>query len=290
MKPNFHKVLLQPENSYFSVRHDLKPNPMAVWHYHHEIELHYVVKGSGIRFIGDNIADFSSGEIILLGENLPHIWRCNEAFFDPNGNLEVELIVAHFLPQCLGADFLHLPEAHLIPKLFDKAKKGMIIQGNDKELLAKLMNQSLLSTDLERLYILFSILKILAETNDYKAVASTNVFHYSDESDIGQLNRIYNYTLNNYNREISLEEIAAICHMSVSSFCRYFKLMTKKTYYSFLIEVRISHVCRLLAENLLSVEEISYNCGFNNISNFYRHFKRVKSITPFEYKRKHLAL
>lgn len=287
MRPHFHKVPLSAENSFFRIRQDLLPNPMTIWHYHTELELHYVVKGRGVRFIGDNISDFSEGEMILIGENLPHVWRCKEEYFKPDTNLEVELLVAHFLPHCLGNDLLQLPEASLIPKLFERAKKGILIQGKAKDRLAKLMYAALKAENLERLFLLFSILKTLAEMEEQMPVASANTYHYSEESDMIRFNEIYHYTMNNYRKEISLQEIASMHNMSISSFCRYFKLMTKKTFYNFIIEIRISHACRLLAEDKLSPELICVDCGFNNMSNFYRHFKRVKGMTPAAYKRKH---
>ncbi|MEJ1741422.1 cupin domain-containing protein, partial [Escherichia coli] len=85
----------------FSIRHDVKPNFGSVWHYHPELELHHVIRGEGVRFIGDNISNFSSGDMLLLGSNLPHTWSCNEAYFSRVREHVVEAIVIHFLPDCL---------------------------------------------------------------------------------------------------------------------------------------------------------------------------------------------
>src|SRR6478752_8575385 len=108
MKPHFHKVPQQLESS-FSIRRDSSFG--SLWHYHPELELHYVIKGEGVRFIGDNISNFSPGEILFMGQNLPHTWRCKEEYFQEASNLQVEAIVLQFLPTCLGKDFLSLPEA-----------------------------------------------------------------------------------------------------------------------------------------------------------------------------------
>ncbi|MGV8879401.1 MAG: AraC family transcriptional regulator [Sphingobacteriaceae bacterium] len=289
MKPHFHKVPVKLQNS-FSIRHDIQPNFGTIWHYHPEIELHYVIRGEGVRFIGDGIGNFSSGEIILLGENLPHAWRCKEEYFQSNPDCEVEAIVIHFLPDCLGKDLLHLPEAHLLPKLYERAKKGLIINGDARTKLAELMTSALHTSNLDRLIAMLSIFKTLAEAEDYTVISSAHTFHRSaDESETIRLNKIYNYTLTHYKKEINLEEVASISNLSVTSFCRYFKLMTKKTYYNFLIEVRISNVCRFLIENKLPTGLICFECGFNNVSNFYRHFKKVTGVTPLEYRRKYLT-
>src|SRR5687767_11406840 len=150
MKPQFHKVPLKIQNSY-SARHDKLPNFGAIWHYHPELELHYVIKGEGVRLIGDNISNFSSGEIILLGENLPHTWRCRDEYFQHNPELEVEAVVIQFLPDCLGQHLLHLPEAFLLPRLFEKAQNGMLIGQSTRSSLAPLMLAAVKATNLDRL-------------------------------------------------------------------------------------------------------------------------------------------
>jgi AraC-like DNA-binding protein len=288
MKPHFLKVAVKPQNS-FSIRHDILPTFRGIWHYHPELELHYVIKGEGVRFIGDNISNFSPGEITLLGEALPHCWRCKDEYFLADSGLKVEVIVIHFLPDCLGKYLLNLPETYLLPKLFEKAKSGMVIKGEAREKLAGLMRQAVEATNLERIIVLLSILKILAETEEFAPIIlSHSEFHQSNESDTIRLNKVCSYTLANYKQEISLEKIAAIGNLSVTSFCRYFKLMTKKTYFDFLTEIRISHACRFLIEDKLPTEVLCFECGYNNISNFYRHFKRVTNMTPLEYKRRYI--
>ncbi|WP_207425461.1 AraC family transcriptional regulator [Pedobacter sp. SYSU D00535] len=289
MKPLFHKVPVKLQSS-FSIRHDVKPNFGTIWHYHPELELHYNISGEGVKFIGDNISNFSPGEIILLGENLPHTWRCNEEYFQGTPDLNIEAIVIHFLPDCLGKYLLTLPEAYLIPKLYEKAKSGMIFYGATKEKLARLMVSANEATNLDKIIVLLSILKTMAETEEYKTIVTgQTAFYQSTESDTIRLNKVCTYTLSNYKKDITLEEIASISNLSVTSFCRYFKMMTKKTYYDFLIEIRISHACRALVEDKLPTEVICFDCGFNNVSNFYRHFKKVTGITPLEYKRKYLS-
>ena len=288
MKPHFHKIPSTPQSS-FSIRHDIKPDFGNVWHYHPELELHYIIKGEGVRFIGDNISNFTPGEMILLGENLPHTWRCKDEYFQNNPDLHVEAMVIQFLPDCLGKYLLNLPEAYLIPKLFEKAKSGMVINGKAKEKLAQLMRSSTEATNLDRIIILLSMLKTLAETDEYATIVTgKNTFYQSNESETLRINKICTYTMTNYKNDITLEEIASLSNLSITSFCRYFKLMTKKTYYDFLIEIRVSHACRFLIENKLPTEMICFDCGFNNVSNFYRHFKKVTGMTPLDYKRKYL--
>lgn len=286
MKPHFYKVPGYNQNS-FVIRHQIEPFFGTGWHYHPELELHYLVRGQGVRFIGDNVSNFEEDELILLGQNLPHAWRSNKEYFQ-NSDSNSEAIIIQFLPDCLGRDFLGLPEAYLIKQLYDKARKGLIIKGTAKTQLIELMYKALNVENLDRLVVLLGILSILAETDEIEYIASFNAFYQSQEEEMIRLNKVYTYTLKNYKQDLNLEEVASFANLSVTSFCRYFKMMTKKTYHDFLIEIRISHACRLLIEDSIAAEVICFECGFNNVSNFYRQFKKVKGLTPLEYKRKFL--
>lgn len=289
MKPLYRKLPAKLESS-FSARHDVMPNFGNVWHYHEELELHYTIRGEGVRFIGDNISSFAPGEIILVGEKLSHAWRCKDEYYQNNPDYSIEAIVLQFLPDCLGKSLLQLPEAYLIPKLFEKAKSGLIIKGETKKQVSDLMHNCVNETGVGKIISLLQILKTLAESDECETIVKTQTtFHQSNEADNIRLNNIFNYTHAHYKEDITLEEVANIANLSITSFCRYFKTMTRKTYYDFLVEIRISHACRLLVENKLPTEVICFDCGFNNVSNFYRHFKKVMGLTPLEYKKRYLS-
>jgi AraC-like DNA-binding protein len=135
-----------------------------------------------------------------------------------------------------------------------------------------------------------SIIRILSETDEFETIAPGYAFsHLSNLSEMVRLEKIYTFVMAHFKEEISLEDISSLANMSETSFCRYFKIMTKKTFYEFLIEIRVSYACRGLIENQLPTEIICYECGFNNVSNFYRHFKKVTGMTPYAYKKKYLV-
>ncbi len=287
MKAQYHRVPVSTQDT-FTVRHDTTRTLSSIWHYHPQLELHCVVRGEGVRFVGDDISNFSAGEIILLGENLPHNWQCNEAYFRDDPDARFEAIVLHFLPNWLGADFLKLAEALPVAKLYEKAQRGLLIQGELGHIVRQLMEEALRAAPLDRVIILLSILKHLTQSELIQPLATSHGFYQSNEQETVRLNTICDYTLANYTREITLEDVAAVANLSVTSFCRYFKMMTRKTYFQFLIEVRVSFACRALIENQLPIEVICYESGFNNLSNFYRQFKKVQGVSPLEYKKKYL--
>lgn len=282
MRAQFQKVYL-PVRSTYSVKHEHSQG-LSSRHYHQELELHYVVKGSGKRQIGDNVDLISAGEVILIGANLPHQWKFDNGCPLVGSNQESESIVLHFSANCLGSFFLSLPEAHLLGELMERAKCGMIFYGETNQRLAELMKSSVSSFGMERIVILLSILSILSETREYSQItANLNLTAQMDLSSSKHA-RITDFITKNYKKEISLEDVAAVGNMSVTSFCRYFKLATNKTFNEFLHEIRIGHACRMIIENRFPIEVICFECGFNNIANFYRRFKVVTGMTPREYK------
>lgn len=286
MKPHYHKVPIGLAHS-FSIRHDRKPNFGTMWHYHPELELHFIIRGRGIQYIGDTVSGFSDGDLILLGENLPHTWRCSREYFQGDPEMQVEAVVLHFSPTCLGKNFLDLPEAKLIPVLFEKAKKGLKVTGETKEKISRLLHELLEASQLYRLIYLLQILNILAESQEIETISPGYSFsHLHNLAEMERLEKIYSYVMGNFRKNISLEEMASISNLSVTSFCRYFKKMTNKSFFEFLIEVRISNVCKALLEDKLPQEVICSDCGFQNVSNFYRHFKKVTGMTPYTYKKR----
>lgn len=288
MKPHFHLVPRSTQYPYLSRQHTL-PNFGTVWHYHPELELHYIIRGEGVRFVGDNISNFGAGELLLLGENLPHMWRCNRQYFEGNPDITAEAIVVHFLPDFMGADFLTKQEATAIHALYERAQSGLIIYGKTKKEVLELMYESVQQEGMSRLITILNMVHILANSKETTKITSGLTSYHANKDETDRINKIYHYILTNYREEISLEEISSIAHLSVTSFCRYFKMMTKKTFRDFLIEIRISHAKRLLIENnILTTESICFDCGFNNRSNFFRHFKRITKCTPIEYRQRYL--
>src|SRR5690554_1663952 len=188
MKPLFHKVPTQIQAS-FSARHDVQPNFGSLWHYHPELELHHVIRGKGVRLIGDNIGNFSAGEVILLGGNLPHMWQCNEEYYQNHATRKAEAIVIQFLPDCMGKEFINLPEMYLLPQSFETARKGMKCTGRRRARIVEHMYQATRATEMERLIVLLSILKTMAETDESRSIASAHAFYKSNEMDAVRINK-----------------------------------------------------------------------------------------------------
>lgn len=286
MKPQYLKIAGKGMQS-FSIRHDKLYKFRGNWHYHPELELHYVIKGEGIRFVGDSVDKFSEGELILLGENLPHCWQSADAVNVGLPDNEFEVIVLQFLPNCMGAHLLNMPEANPLIRLFERAKNGMKIQGHTKEKVVSLMLELSAASNMDRLILFFKIMNELAESSEYGFLTqSKNCYHARNESDMARVNQVYAYSMANYMQKITLNQMAGLCNLTVTSFCRFFRTMYRKSYYDFLTEIRVSKACLMIIDSDLTIESICNLCGYHNISNFYRHFKNITGMTPYVYKRK----
>lgn len=198
--------------------------------------------------------------------------------------LNSEAIVIHFLPDCFGETFFSLPENLALKRLLHTAAQAVRVKGQTKETVAVLMKKLLNAKSGERIILLLQILNEIAGSKETKVVCSTDLAFQHNRTETERFNNIYQYILTNFSRPITLEQVASVAHISPHSFCRYFKSRMKKTYSTFLMEVRIGHACKLLAETHKSVAEICYECGFNSFSNFNRHFKMITSRTPLSHR------
>jgi AraC-like DNA-binding protein len=286
LTPKLHIVPKALDNA-FSLRHDILPHFGTVWHYHPEIELHYLIKGEGTRFIGDHIGNFQQDDMILMGSNLPHTWKCN--LTDLENGEHVEALVLHFHPECFGKDFLNYAETQAILRLIEHARNGLLIHGTSKENIKELLWKMKPETGLSKLIHLLEIFKILLDNQDYEVLSNNIEYSKFNKLDESRIDKIFSYTLQNFKEKIFIEDVAGLANLSVTSFCRYFKITANKSYFDFLTEVRLNHACRLILESDYTIQNIALDSGFENTSNFYRHFKNVKGITPKEYKARFLV-
>jgi transcriptional regulator GlxA family with amidase domain len=202
-----------------------------------------------------------------------------------NSTLQVEAIVVHFTPDCFGAGFFHLPENKDLLKLFDRAQQGIRVKLQTKLRVAELMKQLLSAKKSERIILMMQILHTIAGSRQTRQVCSKGLVVHYTEAETDRLNDIYQYIMKNFAKDITLEQIANVAHISPNSFCRYFKSRIKKTFSRFLLEVRVGHACKLLAETEKPVADVCYESGFNNFSNFNRHFKSITGKTPLSHRK-----
>lgn len=261
------------------------------YHEHPEMEFLYIKEGLGSLLINNTVHEVQSGQFIIVGRNVPHMFKFekhtyqNPLMKQGQVNLPLKLLTLHFDPEVTGRSFLRLPENALFNQLAEQAAKGIVMYGDTKKLIIDTM-YSIPNAPAHRQLLL--ILELLTE-----AALSTEKSFLSDApknitqtiEDEKRLTKVYLYTLNNFKRTIKLKEIADIVYMVPNAFCRFFKLRTNKSYFEFLMEIRIKQACKLLKEEDYSVVIVCYESGFSNLSNFNRHFKQITGKTPLEYRK-----
>jgi len=250
-------------------------------HQHKEIQISVVLEGEGTYIIGDCVGDFKENDIFVLGENLPHVFKRDDAFEN-----NTKMATLFFSKNSYGEGFFELPEFEHFKNFFNNSVLGYKVLSNKEELTLLLSEISTLSK-YEQFTSFLEILNLISEANKRKLSSLINLKKYAGNEG-KRMSDIFQYSMDNFHKEVSLHDVADIANMTPNAFCRYFKQRTNKTFVNFLIDIRIGNACKLLAKkNDLSITEISYKSGFNNLANFNRKFKAIKGITPSEYRKKH---
>jgi AraC-like DNA-binding protein len=290
-------VPAQPSAS-FTVRHFRQSHFPFNWHYHPEIELTLIVRGNGLRFVGDSVDNYARGDLCLLGSNLPHCWQSDPA---AGG---VHSIVIQFPPnlgaggdarwaaggnaEARAAGLLELAELRRLRQLLlEEARQGLLITGPRHTALARAMHQIARSPPgMEQLIMLLQLLNNIAEHAQRTPIATGTTSPPSAASGrklgrvLSRLDQVRHGSLP------TQREMARTLAMSPQAFSRFFHRQVGKTYVQYLNELRIGLVCRELIETDDPVTRIAWAAGYQDLSNFHRRFRALKGVTPREYRRR----
>lgn len=257
----------------------------APFHSHPELELVYIKESYGKRIVGNSVEQFVPGDMVFLGSDIPHVWLNDEIYYQGISTLKAKAIVVYFSKEIFGPIFYELKETQKINTLFNQAVRGLSVSGKTNELIAKKLERLVHKKNFEIIVGLFEILSILSESTDITFVNNEVYNPINDQIKSDRISDVFDYVKENYKEEISLIEIAKIAHLTPTSFCRMFKLKTKKSFVEYLNEIRVSNACKLLIETDMGVSEIAYECGYKTASNFNQLFKKLTGTTPKEYRK-----
>ncbi|CAA9194925.1 AraC family transcriptional regulator [Flavobacterium collinsii] len=251
-------------------------------HQHEEIQISFIEKGQGAIFAGDTISHYREGDILMIGSNLPHVFR-SEVYENESSIMRT----LFFTTNSFGKEFFTLTTFKNIHPFLESSKNGFIIHNAPKK-ITKSFKKLKKADNYERFILFLEIIKWLS--NSDREQLSNHLYDKKITDNEGKrMQTVFEHVMTNYQKNINLDEIASIANMTKNAFCRYFKVRTNKSFFQFLIEVRIEHASKLLANNSeLSVLEIAELCGFNNISNFNRKFKELKQSSPLQYRKLNL--
>ncbi len=255
------------------------------WHFHPETEILYIEKSTGLRFVGDHSESFEAGDIGLIGSNLPHVWKSDAIYRNNIPGLTANAYVIHFHDTIFKGPLSVLPEIQGINQLLFDSQFGIKFTGAVRASISAQMKEIVMAKGIDKLLRLIKILDVMSLTDEKQLLASSGYSKIRKSFDFDRFDKAHRFMIDNFQRNISLEEVSDIIGMTPTSFCRYFKKHTNKSFHTILNEIRIGHACKLLLENKMNISGICYESGFNNVSNFNEQFKKIKGIAPSLYLR-----
>jgi AraC-like DNA-binding protein len=249
-------------------------------HCHEEFELNFIMNAKGAkRVIGDHISEIDDMELVLVGSNLPHVWQTHNC-----NSKEIKEITIQFHKDLFDDKFLRRNQLGFIRKMLEKSAQGILFSRQTIERIQprlSLLNQK---QGFDSVLELLSILHDLSISRNMHTLSDATFSNAELSYSSRRIERSIEYMNQNFHKPVTLTEVAKLANMTELSFSRFFKTRTGITFMDSLLEMRLGHASRLLIDTTQSVAEVAYNCGFNNISNFNRLFKKKKGCTPKEFR------
>lgn len=250
-------------------------------HFHEEYELNLIMNASGAkRIVGDHIHVIDDLELVLVGPNLPHAWFTHECKSEAITELTIQ-----WHRDLFDEKLLRRNQLSFIRNMFDKSSMGIsFTKETIQSVLPRILSLSQRS-GFDSVMDLINLLHDLSASRSLITLSdSTFVNHQSFNYNSRRLEKVFDFMNNNYHKDISLKDVSTLVNMTEESFSRFIKKRTGNTFINSLNEIRLGHASRILIDTTHSISEVSYQCGFNNISNFNRLFKKKKNCTPKEFR------
>ena len=277
---------LQPGRSVraeaFFWSHDDYPCEVSAWNLHADHEIHLVTNASGVALVGDHIGRFEPGYVCIVGGGLPHDWVAEIASGEIIPKRDV---VLQFSAERVRAAAALLPELAELDHFLSLSLRGLEFHGETRHRAAALMLRIGEATGSARLALFIELLAQLSRSKDYVVLSSSDFVPNVDADTIAMIDRVQSYIFERLKREIHMREVADLVGMGESAFSRFFKRNSGNSFTDYVTRLRISQACGLLADSRIPITDICFDVGYTNISNFNRLFRKVRGVTPSDYRR-----
>ena len=254
------------------------------WHYHSQFEIIYVEKSSGLCYAGDCIEKYDDGDLIFLGDNLPHYMRSEEMYNRKDTGLRVKGIIVQFEKDFMSNSINYYPQLLQIKEFLKNSQRGFFFRQLECREILSLLDDLVTNDGFPQIPNLLILLQKMALYPGKKYLASP--YYQQSFPVLGdkRIEKIIAYIQSNYTKNISLEDIADKAAMNPSAFCRYFKRQTGKSFIRYVNDMRVGYACKLLMNKKLNISQIAFDAGFESVNHFNRTFKTITSYTPTEYQ------
>lgn len=276
-------------NEYFYV--DLRHQPYFAspfhsrpsLHAHPEIELVFILEGFGKRIIGNKVESFESGDMALIGSNVPHVWLSDPVFYEKNSGLQSKVIITYFNPKIFQQVLDTVKEFSNIRETIQQASKGIGIFGETRRVIAERLLSLANKTGYEKVEGLLRIINMISLSDEKKYIL-TNEEVNNDVPHPDRLVNVIKFIKDNIEEQISLKNVADVACMTEQSFCRFFKKKTNMNLSQFLNDLRIARARELLIRTDKPISDIAYLSGYNSPSHFCKVFKDQTGLSPLQFK------
>jgi AraC-like DNA-binding protein len=273
-----------PDDSSIIVQEELLPHFYPHLHRHAEVQITWVIKGEGTLLAGSNMHPFVGGEVFVLGANQPHLFKNSPEYFNEQALLQIHALTIFFDPNGKLSPLFDLPEMKALRLFADGWQSGFIVPAERTAVLTDQMLAIQHASGASQLSMFISMLKDLSSVPEPKMLSPMiNNYPLTDPEGL-RIASVYNYIMHNFSREITLNEVAALVHLTPNAFCRYFKKHTRTTFVAFVNKVRVNEACKLLVNGgNNNIADVAYNCGFSSITNFNYVFRNTIGKAPRTY-------
>jgi AraC-like DNA-binding protein len=252
------------------------------YHIHPEVEVLHILSGRGLLVVGDHIGRFAAGDLLLLGGGLPHMLCSDPISSDTSEATHIRY--AQFKQQNFGDAFWQMPEQRGVTHLLAQSARGLFFDEGDTLRLLPAMDHLWETHGARRLWSLMDLLAAMSLCRTTTPLASVGYAPVVTHRDSERLNVAIKYMNSHLTGALALTDVARAVGLSPQAFSRFFHKFMGMPFVEYVASLRISLACRYLLETDRTIASICYLCGFNNLSNFNRHFLRYKNMTPKEFK------
>ncbi len=261
----------------------------STWHYHNNFEISFITEGSGKRIVADSIEEFQPGDLAFIGPNLPHVWLADKET-QMLSRRTLEMVSLQFTMSILPSQLIILPEFSNVKRALDLSARGIQIVGDTLNKVSEIMLQLPFLKSFERMLHFLMLMDIIGRSETNIQLGSKEYFKRRFTTGNKRIATIHDYLMNHYRDEVDLKRLADLVSMAEGSLCRFFKMNVGLTIFEYLNKIKTDFACKLLMYQDLSMTEVCFDSGFNNVSHFNKQFKKITGVPPTEYRKRFKGL